>query len=96
MCGFPKGPSMKAVEPPKEKGSIGSRLVRLFLSGWRGTAEDAAYMIGASVPGTRPRISELRNRGLIRPVGEKIKTSYGKLAHTWEWATERGVKSPGS
>ena len=47
------------------------------------TADEIAAELGESPFSIRPRITELRKRGLIEPTGERRKSSNGRMSHVW-------------
>lgn len=48
------------------------------------TADEVAKELGESVLSVRPRLSELRNLGLINPTGERRSNQSGKSAKVWQ------------
>jgi hypothetical protein len=55
------------------------------------TADEAAAKLGESVLSIRPRISELRARGLIAPTGERRRNASGMRAMVWGVVEGRGL-----
>jgi len=47
------------------------------------TADEIAAELGESVLSVRPRVTELYQKGLIRPSGQRRKSSGGKMSHVW-------------
>lgn len=52
------------------------------------TADECAYLMDESVLSIRPRLSELFNRSLIEPTGERRKNSSGHSASVWRAVPE--------
>jgi response regulator of citrate/malate metabolism len=58
---------------------------RLYGDHWRIgiTADELAAEMGESVLSVRPRVAELHKQGLIKPSGERRKSSGGRPSHVW-------------
>ena len=56
----------------------------------KGTADECAAALGESILAVRPRCTELRQKGLVAPTGERRRSSGGRMA-----AVLSGSSSPG-
>lgn len=71
-----------AVEASGRAPTIRQELQALFEAGWRGTAEDAAVVLGKGYRSVQPRISELRAADVIKADGERMGPE-GKNIAVW-------------
>lgn len=62
--------------------TLREKLTELFTNGWKGTADEAAIVLGSSPFSIRPRVTELNKQGLISPAGETM-GSFGKQVKIW-------------
>lgn len=97
--GYPQEPGWKATDTEtsqKAAESVANEAVFLrvdcmnALRGQTLTADEVAQKIGRHVLSVRPRMSELRARGLIVPTGKRRRNASGKTAVVWATAPEPG------
>ena len=58
-------------------------MCRVAIMWGHGTADEVAAAVGRSILSIRPRISELRAKGLIEPTTERRRNASGKSAVVW-------------
>ena len=59
------------------------RVLALFVSGRRLTADECAEQLGLSILSIRPRIAELSAKGLIEDSGARGRTASGSSCISW-------------
>ena len=75
--------SKRAADEIEKKGRaklLRTRCMEWFEAGHQGTADDCASALGEIVFSIRPRITELRQKGLIEPTGQRRDSINGSRA----------------
>ena len=83
------GTSMEAAEAIEATGkaeTLRQKVLALFQSGIEATADECAARLNEDRLAIRPRLSELRVRGLITETGERRKNPGGRMASVWRIA----------
>lgn len=97
---YPESPGFKAVDTETSRqaaAAVAGRAKTLrerveeVLAEEARTADEVARELGESELAVRPRLSELKAKGLIEATEERRRNGSGKMAVVW-----RGVKSPAS
>ena len=71
------------IEGSGRAGTLRAKVWAMFERGYEGTADSVAGELNEDILAIRPRVSELRAKGLIEPTGKRGFTSNGKAAHVW-------------
>jgi predicted ArsR family transcriptional regulator len=75
------------IEKSGKAETLRQRVLSCFqASGAIATADEIAAFLGEHILAIRPRLSELRAKGLIEPTGERRQSSCGGTAHVWKAA----------
>ena len=83
------GASQEAAEDMAESGRANRLRMKVrayFEAGAVATADECAHALNEGILSIRPRVSELRNAGVLMPTGERRRSDGGKNASVWKWA----------
>jgi len=69
----------QAIETSGRAATLRENVLELYKSGFEGTADEVAQALDENILSVRPRVSELKTRGLIHPTGERRRV--GRISH---------------
>jgi predicted ArsR family transcriptional regulator len=71
------------IEETGRAATLRAKVLAFFENGGEATADEVADILNQPYRAVQPRLSELRNKGLIEPTGERRMGSGGGTAHVW-------------
>lgn len=87
-AGFKEGSTSQEnaerIEASGRASTLRQRVLFFFQQGGRATADELAGIMREPFLAIRPRLSELRTKGLIEPTGERRRAAGGGVAHVWQ------------